>query len=301
MVVGKNGYTLAFLAGIGWGTIGIISYYLGKTGIGPFEVAFLRLFFAFLIMFLFYFITDKEKVRIEKKEFKHAILIGVISQGVMSLAMYKCISMTSTTVGIMMVCLGPLFTALLSRIFFSEKITLFKGLALFLALYGASLVVTGGNFSKLQTNGAGLLVGLLSALAFGSFPILRKKIPEELNFTGILMYSFLIGSIFTFPMLDIKILLKTFSLNTIIFSILLGLIPTVFSYTIYSMSLKFITPTKASIISLVELPAAAIIGHFFLREYLVTISIIGIIILLAGITISKIEIPRRRNIFKTKY
>jgi len=297
----KNGYTLAFLAGIGWGTIGIISYYLGKTGIGPFEIAFLRLFSAFLMMFIFYFITDKEKVRIEKKEFKHAILIGVISQGIMSLAMYKCISMTSTTVGIMMVCLGPLFTAILSRIFFHEKITLFKGLALFLALYGAFLVVTGGVFSKLQTNRTGLLVGLLSALAFGSFPILRKRISEEFNLTGILMYSFLIGSIFTFPMLDIKLLLKTFSLNTIIFSILLGLIPTVFSYTIYSMALKFITPTKASIISLVELPAAAIIGHFFLREYLLTVSIIGIIILLTGIAISKIEIPRGKNIFKTKY
>lgn len=297
----KKGYTFAFLAGVGWGTIGIISYYLGKTGIGPFEVAFLRLFFAFLMMFIFYFITDKEKISIKKEELKHAILIGIISQGIMSLAMYKCISMTSTTVGIMMVCLGPLFTAILSRIFFYEKITLFTGLALFLSLYGASLVVTGGDFSKLKTNGVGLLVGLLSALAFGSFPILRKRIPEEFNFTGILMYSFLIGSIFTFPMLDTKILLKTFSPNTVIFSILLGLIPSVFSYTIYSMSLKFITPTKASLISLVELPAAAIIGHFFLREYLLTVNMIGIIILLAGIVISKIEIPRKTNIFKTKY
>lgn len=51
--MGKNGYTLAFLAGVGWGTIGIISYFLGKTGIGPFEVAFLRLFFAFLIMYTY--------------------------------------------------------------------------------------------------------------------------------------------------------------------------------------------------------------------------------------------------------
>jgi len=297
----KKGYTLAFLAGVGWGTIGIISYYLGKTGIGPFEIAFLRLFSAFLMMFIFYFITDKKKIRIKKEELKHAILIGIISQGIMSLAMYKCISMTSTTVGIMMVCLGPLFTAILSRIFFSEKITLFKGLALFLSLYGASLVVTGGDFSKLKANGIGLLVGLLSALAFGSFPVLRKRIPEEFNFTGILMYSFLIGSIFIFPMLDTKILLKTFSPNTLLFSILLGFIPSVLSYTIYSMSLKFITPTKASIMGLMELPTAAIIGHFFLNEYLLTVNIIGIIILLAGIVISKIEIPRGKNVFKTKY
>ncbi len=294
----KKGYTFAFLAGVGWGTIGIISYYLGKTGIGPFEIAFLRLFFGFLIMFSFYFIRDRQKISIKKEELKHAIIIGIISQGIMSLALYQCISMTSTTVGIMMVCLGPLFTAILSRIFFSEKITLFKGLALFSSLYGASLVVTGGDFSKLKTNGAGLLVGLLSALAFGSFPILKKSIPEKFNFTGILMYSFLIGSIFTLPMLDTKILLKTFSLNTIIFSILLGLIPTFLSYTIYSMSLKFITPTKASITGLVELPTTAIIGYFFLGEYLLTLNIIGIIILLTGIVVSKIEIPREKIFLK---
>ena len=166
------------------------------------------------------------------------------------------------------------------------------------SLYGAFLVLTGGDFSKLQTNSAGLLVGLLSALTFGSFPILKKRIPEEFNFTGILMYSFLIGSIFTFPMLDTKILLKTFSLNTIIFSIVLGLIPTFLSYTIYSMSLKFITPTKASITGLVELPTTAIIGYFFLGEYLLTLNIIGIIILLTGIVVSKIEIPREKIFLK---
>ncbi len=289
-----KGYGLAFLAGVTWGTLGIISYYLGKTGVGPFEIAFLRLLFAFLSMFVFYLVTDRTKLKVGREGVKHSLLIGIITQGTMSLAVYKCISLTSTTVGIMMVCLGPLFTAILSRIFFKEKITLFKGLALSLAFYGAFLVVTGGDISTLKANGIGLIIGLISALAYGFFPILTKRVPEKCNLTGILMYSFLVGAIYVFPMLNIDVLLEALSLKLIGISIILGLVPTVLSCTFYSMALKFTTPTKAGIMSLIELPTTAIIGHLFLREYLFIVNIIGIMILILGTVVSKIELPKRK-------
>ncbi len=294
-----KGYGLAFLAGVTWGTLGIISYYLGKTGVGPFEIAFLRLLFAFLSMFIFYLITDRKKLKVKREEVKHSLLIGVITQGTMSLAIYKCISLTSTTVGVMMVCLGPLFTAILSRIFFNEKITVFKGLALTLAFYGAFLVVTGGDVSALKANGIGLLIGLISALAYGFFPILTKRIPEKSNLTGILMYSFLVGAVYVFSMLDVKILLGALSLKMVGISVILGIVPTVLSCTFYSFALKFTTPTKAGIMSLVELPTAAIIGHFFLGEYLFVVNVIGIVILLLGTVVSKIELPKKKNILVT--
>jgi len=292
--VEHKGYGLAFLAGVTWGTLGIISYYLGKTGVGPFEIAFLRLLFAFLSMFVFYLVTDRTKLKVRREGVKHSLLIGIITQGTMSLAVYKCISLTSTTVGIMMVCLGPLFTAILSRIFFKEKITLFKGLALSLAFYGAFLVVTGGDISTLKANGIGLIIGLISALAYGFFPILTKRVPEKCNLTGILMYSFLVGAIYVFPMLNIDVLLEALSLKLIGISIILGLVPTVLSCTFYSMALKFTTPTKAGIMSLIELPTTAIIGHLFLREYLFIVNIIGIMILILGTVVSKIELPKRK-------
>jgi drug/metabolite transporter (DMT)-like permease len=294
--VEQKGYGLALLAGIAWGTLGITSHYVGKSGVGPFEVAFLRLFFAFLSMFIFYSIADTKKIKISRKDLKHSLLIGTITQGTMSLAVFKCISMTSTTVAIMMVCLGPLFTAILSRIFFNEKITLFKGLALVLAFYGAFLVVTGGDLSVLKANGAGIFVGLISALAYGFFPILSKSVPEKCNLTGIIMYSFLVGSICIFPTIDTKMILQALSFKMIGFSVILGIVPTILSFTFYSRALKFTTPTKAGIMSLVELPTAAIIGHFFLSEYLFTVNIIGIIVLLAGTMISKIDLPKKKII-----
>jgi len=292
----KKGYGLAFLAGVAWGTLGIISNYLGQTGVGSFEVAFLRLFFAFLSMFIFYLISDVNKIKIRREGVKHTLLIGIITQVTMSLAVFKCISMTSTTVAIMMVCLGPLFTAILSMIFFNEKITLFKGLALFLAFYGAFLMITSGDFSVLKANGAGIFVGLISALAYGFFPILSKNIPKECNLTGIIMYSFLVGSICIFPIIDTKMILQALSFNMICFSIILGIVPTILSFNFYSKAIKYTTPTKAGIVTLVELPTAAIIGHFFLEEYLFTINVVGIIILLVGIMISKIDLTNKKII-----
>ncbi|UUV17468.1 DMT family transporter [Fusobacteria bacterium ZRK30] len=297
----EKGYGFAFLAGITWGTIGIISYYLGQTGVGPFEITFLRLFSAFLPMFIFYMVRDKEKLKIKKESIKHALLIGIISQGIMGIGMYQCIVRTSVTVGVIMSCTGPLFTALLSRIFFNEKITLFKGISLTLGFYGAFLIVTGGDISVLNTNGFGLLMGAISGLSYGFFPILSKRIPKGSNSLGILIYSFLIGAVFVVPMLDIKILIKALSFEMIGFSLMLGIISTILAYVFYTKALQFISPTKAAIVSLVELPTAAVIGHFFLKEYLYPINILGIFILLTGVIISKIKFPARKNIKRKSF
>ncbi len=295
------GYGLALLAGVTWGTLGITSYYLKLTGIGVFEVAFLRLFFAFLAMLTFFFIKNREMLKLSREGVKHSILIGTISQGLTSLALYKCISMTSTTVGVIMVCLGPLFTAILSRIIFKEEFTLFKGLALTLAFYGCFLVVTGGDLSILNTNKLGLGVGLVSGIAYGFFPILSKRVPVECNTLGILMYSFLVGSIFMIPFTNFGALLTFFSWKLLILAVILGLVPTVLSYGFYSAAIRYTTPTKAGIVALVEIPVTAVIGNFFLGEYLTTINVVGIAVLLCGTIVSKAEFPLvRRRIVHSK-
>jgi len=285
----EKGYGFAFLAGITWGTIGIISYYLKQTGVGPFEIAFLRLFCAFLPMFIFYIFKDINKLKIKKENIKHFLLIGVISQGMMGIGMYQCIVRTSVTVGVIMSCTGPLFTAILSKIFFKEKITLIKGLSLVLGFYGAFLIVTGGDISVLNTNGFGLFMGAISGLSYGFFPILSKRIPEGSNSLGILIYSFLVGSIFIFPMLSTKVLIRALDPEMLIFSLMLGIISTILAYIFYTKALQIISPTKAAIVALVELPTAAIIGHFFLKEYLHPINVLGIFILLGGVIISKLK------------
>ena len=47
---GNNGYLLVFFAGVLWGTIGLFVKQLQRCGASPMETAFLRVFFAFLMM-----------------------------------------------------------------------------------------------------------------------------------------------------------------------------------------------------------------------------------------------------------
>ncbi len=290
------GYGLALLAGTTWGTLGITSYYLKLTGVGTFEVAFLRLFFAFLAMFVFFSFKDRSVLKISREELKHTTLIGIISQGISSLALYKCISMTSTTVGVIMVCLGPLFTTILSRIIFKEEFTLLKGLALTIAFYGCFLVVTGGDIGVLNSNSRGLGIGLISGMAFGAFPVFSKRVPVECNSLGILMYSFLVGSIFLIPFMSFGVIFTYFSWKLLFIAVVLGVIPTALSYGFLSAAVRYIAPAKAGIIALVEIPVTAIIGNFFMGEYLGLINVAGIIVLLVGTAISKVELPSiRRN------
>jgi drug/metabolite transporter (DMT)-like permease len=292
----QKGYGFAFLAGVAFGTNGIISFFLRKTGVGPYEQTFLRLFFAFFITFVFYMISDRKLLKIEKKEINHILLIGIISQGLMGVTLYKSMAMTSITVGVILSGTGPLFTAILSKLFFNEKINLFKWLALALGFYGAFLIVAGGDLSILNTNKIGILIGIISGISYGLFPILKNDIPKDYNPQGILMYSFLVGSICVIPLLDMDVLVEALSLKMIGLSVIVGLVPTIMAYFFYSKALKFTTPTKASIMSLTEIPTTAIIGHFFLTDYLYFINILGIVVLLTGISVSKIELPSIKKI-----
>ncbi|MGL6154320.1 MAG: EamA family transporter, partial [Cetobacterium sp.] len=57
----------------------------------------------------------------------------------------------------------------------------------------------------------------------------------------------------------------------------------------YSRSMIFISPSTASIISLLEVPATTIVGIFLLHEPVGIFKILGMIIVLSGMLLSKVK------------
>ena len=67
------------LAGILWGIIGIFVKSLGDSGLSAFDMMLVRSFFALIIIFIFLFIWDREKLKINLKDIWIFMCLGIVS------------------------------------------------------------------------------------------------------------------------------------------------------------------------------------------------------------------------------
>ncbi|MGL6120505.1 MAG: DMT family transporter [Fusobacteriaceae bacterium] len=292
-----KGYLFAVFAGISWGFLGLYGIKLNDLGFNSNEIAFSRMLFGFLVGFI-YLLSDKDKrkkLQIKKMSLKYILVIWVITQGLLNVLFYASVLKIGTVTATMLLCSGPIFTVILSVIFLKEEFSNEKKIALLIAIFGALLLITEGKISNLNLNSLGLLLGLGSGLCYGLYPILGKKCGNSDDSMTSTIFAFLAAAIFLIPTIELKeFFIKIANFKTFTLLLSFGLIPTVMSYIFFLNSLKYIPVSLASIISLIEVPSATLLGIIFLSEDFNIYKFLGLILVFAGVSITKVKL----NIFR---
>ncbi|MGL4402298.1 MAG: DMT family transporter [Fusobacteriaceae bacterium] len=287
-----KGYLYAGVTGLLWGLLGFYGINLNKYGYSGNEIAFTRMFFGFLAGFV-YMLSDKKRrkaLKVHPSNMKYILAIGIIPQALMNLFYYTSILRVGTVTANMLVCSGPIFTVILSAIFFKEKLTLEKQLALSISMLGSVLMVTQGKIIGLKLDGLGVGIGIAAGVCYGLYPILGKKAEEILNPLSITVYGFLTAAIFLSFFVDLKkIFLSYMDIKIIILIISFGIIPSLIPYLSFLKALTFIPPSKASIIGMLEVPTTAVIGFLILKEEFNGYKLVGLILIMLGISITRID------------
>lgn len=289
----KNGYFLAVMAGVVWGFIGISTLNLSSLGMNTYEISFLRVLYAFILGMIYLYIKDRKKDKNikypPKKTWKYIIATGVVCQGLLNIFFSVAVIKTGTVTGIMLMDIGPLFTIIMCRIFFKEHITFIKMISLTMAFLGAVILITNGDFKNLNFNLTGVAFGLLGGACYGFYPIINKKVSDNFDPVRVTIYSFGVATIFLAFFLNKESLEIMFSQRAITGGIFYGLVPTLISYILYSKSMTYISPSTASIISLLEVPATTVVGIWLLHEPVGIFKVIGMMIVLSGMLLSKVK------------
>ena len=76
----KKGYLFVLMAAMCWATLGLFGNTLMSLGLIPEQVAFLRLFVGFLILTIYALIKNPTILKINKKGFIFALLVGLVCQ-----------------------------------------------------------------------------------------------------------------------------------------------------------------------------------------------------------------------------
>ena len=295
----KN-YIKIALAGVFWGTIGFFGKTLEGYGMSSEMIAFSRQFAGFSILFIIFLIKDTSVLRIDRKGLKSAMIIGVVSQGIFNLAYFGSIKLVGTFTAVVLLYFSPVIMFLLGTIMYREKSSRKKVFSVLLCLTGCVYGVTGGDFSTLQSNTAGILLGLTAALTYSLMPALSKKTTTMYNPFTIIIYSFMFGAIMLIPFAKPVTYIMAVQDKAVFLIIpVFGFISSSIPYCLYIPSLHNVQVSKLGVIASIELVVSIAIAVLFLKEPLSAGKVAGAAIIMASILImnTTIELPR----FRRKY
>lgn len=273
-----------FTAGVLWGSMGIFVRTLNAKSLVSMEIVALRAIVTTMALVLFLLFYDRSAFKIKIKDLWIFIGSGIGSILFFNFCYFKAIAMTSLSVAAILLYTAPAMVMVMSYFLFNEKFSKRKVFALILTFIGC-VFVTGVIGDAQSVSGTGILVGLGAGLGYALYSIFsRFAIERGYTSFAITFYTFLFAAFGSVVFVDMgkvtSVAIK--STGMVIFSILFGIICTVAPYLLYTIGLKYVENSKASIIASVEPVAATVIGFAVFHEKIGIMGIVGIVFVLLG-------------------
>ncbi|WP_127018846.1 DMT family transporter [Flagellimonas beolgyonensis] len=195
--------TLAILAAIGATTIYGINHTVAKgvmpNYVQPFGFILLRVSGATLLFWLISLFGPKEKI--DKKDWIRIVVCALLGMVINMLSFFKGLQLSTPINSAVLVTITPIFVVVLSAFFLKERITLNKGLGVFLGFVGAiGLILFGAEVRQDAPNiPLGNFLFVINATAYGAYLIVVKKLIEKYHPFTLMKWLFTIALIINLP------------------------------------------------------------------------------------------------------
>lgn len=280
------GFINAILAAVSYGTNPLFALPMYSAGMGVNSVLFYRYFFAVLIYALWLKFIKKVSLKITEPQFLSLLFISILF-ALSSLLLFNSFHYIDSGLACTILFIYPTMVALLSAIFFKEKLTKTVILAIILTFLGVILLY-GGNPDE-HLNLKGIAFVLFSALSYAIYIVCVRNMKhiKHIKYDKLSFYVMLMGlSVFIFnlnfctqlqPITDFNVLACAFSL---------ALFPTIISLETINIAIRLIGSTTTSVIGALEPLTAIFFGVLFFHEMLTLKIICGIILILIGVFVT---------------
>lgn len=297
----SRGFIIALIATLFWSTTGPLISYLVKTySLPSLVLAFWRDLFVAFGMVVGLLIFSRARFSLDRKHWGFIILYGLTLAVFNSMWTFS-VQYNGAAVATVLAFSSPAMTALLSRIIFKETFSRIKVISIALSFIGTILVSGAADPAMWKLNPAGIIFGLLTGLFF-AFYNLEGKVASDKHIDSwtALLYSFGIAAVFLFffiiandlfitnqsPLTDLLWLGKSFAGWSILF--LLGVIPTLGGFGLYTLSIRYLSPTISNLIATLEPVFTAIWAYIFLSEVLTNVQLGGSLLLMFGVILLRL-------------
>ena len=277
-----------FILIIGAIAIAFSPIFVRFSDVDPIMTAFYRIFISLPFFLFFSSFSIIEKVKFP--EFNNSYVIFLVSGIFFALDLicwHWSIKLTTVSKATFLSNLAPIVVIIFSLIFLKERFSKFFYLAALLSMVGM-LMLLGESFKFNKSQFIGDLLGVLTAVWYGSYIVTISQLRKKYNSTSIM---FLSGIVTAIILLIVSILFEQSlipqSLFTITIIFLLGFICQFMGQSFITYSLAYLSASLSSLCLLIQPIAATVLAYFFFQEKLTTIQFFGSALILIGIYIAR--------------
>ena len=290
----RFGPLLIILAGIFWGRMGLFVRALQKYGFTSIQITSVRLTLSAVVFLMILRFRGPGGLRIRRSDIPLFLGLGFASVLFFTICYFTAITIMPLSTAAILLYTSPIWVMLMSVLFFREKLSGRKLLALALAFSGCVLVsgVTGGGLTV-----CGLLIGLGAGFGYGLYSILGTVALRRYSPYTVTAWTFLIagiGSWFLCHPSDLfaKAAAAPSTVWLLFLFLLSTLVTSVIPYLCYTLGLKTVEASRAAILATIEPLVATLFGILIFRESPTLLSALGILLILAAIVV--LNLPGRK-------
>jgi len=291
MTIGSRAGAVALALGAGalWGTLGLITRALLDHGLSAAQLGVLRLGGAFALTWLIAAALGRVRA-LSLRQWGWLAAIGLVCQALSSVSFSAAVAGAGSNLAMVLLCMGPLFTAAINRLWFGERLDAAAWRSLLLALLGlvATVACGHGESAAAELFGprwfAGVAWGLLAGLCYGLFPIFARAL-GAIDTWLLVSVSLGLGAAFLAPLQGAapSALPPLADGAAWLWIAALILIPTVFADVLYVRAIALGGPMLATVFALIEVPASALYARWWLGAPIAPAQWLGIALFCTGL------------------
>lgn len=272
-----------------WGTTFVSSKVLLNHGLSPQAIFFYRFLMAYLLMMLCY---PKQWFAKTPKDELLSALAGITGGSLYFYTENTALVYTATNNIALILCIAPLITAIMLRIFSrrnTQALTQKFWIGSLIALAGVSCVILNGHF-VLHLSPKGDLLCLAAAICWGFYTVCVKKLESNYNNLFITRKVFFYGFLTILPLYlctvqaqDFRLLLHPSVFGNLLY---LGVLASLLCFFFWNKVLQKIDPIQATNYIYFSPVITAIASYLILGESVSWIMAAGALLIIGGVYLS---------------
>lgn len=276
-----KGYINGVLAAVSYGTNPLFALPMYELGMNVNSVLFYRYLFAVLLYGLSIKLFKKVSLKLSLKE-GFCIFFMAILFALSSITMFESFKYLDSGIACTILFVYPIIVALLSTMFFKEKLPKISVVAMSLALSGI-FMLNGGLNGHLSLRG--VLLVLASALVYAIYIVLVKNLTpvKHMKYEKLSFYVMLFGLLVFVWNLKFCTNLQTINdWRVLACAIALAIFPTIISIETINVAIRLIGSTTTAILGSLESVTAIFFGVLVFGETLTANKVAGVALVILG-------------------
>ncbi len=292
-----KGAILVLTAAFFWGFAATAAKFIFNNNIDPFKLVNMRLNLAFIILFIYFVIFDRKKLKITKYDIKNIAALGIVGIAGVQTTYYYTMATLNVSMAIFLQYLAPAIIVLYSIIFKKEKLSKAIAISLLISLLGSSFIIFGREVSGVTPfKSLGIITGIISAFFLSFYTLFCNRCTVRLNAWTVLLYAVGFGALVYWFVSPPWILWRGITLKELTFAVYISIFATIIPFGLYISGLHFLTPSTGSILSMLEPVIATASAYLLLNEKMTVIQMLGGIMIIIAVIVINMYYIKKENI-----